>query len=172
MPATRGSARVDPSGLVKGWSVDRGGALLEAGGIRNFSINAGGDILLRGRAVPEPCWRTGIEHPLLPDRVAAVVESNDLALATSGAYIRGEHVIDPHGARPPAGVLSVTIAGGDLGTADAYATAAFAMGDRAAAWTATLRPFEAFLILADETALSTPGFPVVVPAGGSPGAGR
>ncbi len=151
---------VDPSGLVKGWSVDRGGELLEAGGVRNYSINAGGDIRLRGRAVPEPHWRTGIEHPRLPDRIAAVVESGDLALATSGAYVRGEHVLDPHSGRPPVGILSVTIAGDDLGTADAYATAAFAMGDQAAGWAATLHPYEAFLIFADDTAFSTAGFPL------------
>jgi FAD:protein FMN transferase len=151
---------VDPSGLVKGWSVDRGGELLEAGGIRNYSINAGGDIRLRGRAVPEPIWRTGIQHPRLTDRVAAVVESNDLALATSGDYSRGEHVIDPHTGRPPTGLLSVSISGEDLATADAYATAAFAMGAGAPAWTASVRPYEAFLILADDTALSTTGFPL------------
>ena len=78
------STTVDPSGLVKGWSVDRGGELLEAGGIRNYSINAGGDIRMRGAALPEPAWRTGIQHPQLLDRIAAIVEANDLALATSG----------------------------------------------------------------------------------------
>jgi len=150
---------VDPSGLVKGWSVDRGGELLEAGGVGNYSINAGGDIRLRGRAVPDPRWRTGIQHPRLPDRIAAIVESNDLAIATSGAYARGEHVVDPHTGLPPAGVLSVTIVGPDLATADAYATAAFAMGEDGPGWTATLRPYEAFTILADDTVLSTAGFP-------------
>jgi thiamine biosynthesis lipoprotein len=154
---------VDPSGLVKGWSVDRGGELLEACGIRNYSINAGGDIRTRGAALPEPAWRTGIQHPVLHDRIAAVVEANDLALATSGTYIRGEHIIDPHTGRPPAGLLSVSIAGPDLATADAYATAAFAMGEPGAAWTATLHPYESLTILADERSFATPGFPVVGP---------
>jgi len=57
-----------------------------------------------------------------------VVEAIDLAIATSGAYARGDHVRNPHTGRPPAGVLSVTIVGPELATADAYATAAFAMG--------------------------------------------
>src|SRR5579871_224853 len=74
---------VDPSGLVKGWSVDRGGDLLEERGIHNYSINAGGDIRTRGAALPEPVWRTGIQHPVELELLAAVVESNDLALATS-----------------------------------------------------------------------------------------
>jgi thiamine biosynthesis lipoprotein len=150
---------VDPSGLVKGWSVDRGGELLEARGIRNYSINAGGDIRTRGGALPEPVWRTGIQHPVELEKLAAVVESNDLALATSGTYRRGEHILDPHTGRPPAGLLSVTITGDDLGTADAFATAAFAMGEAGPAWTAHLQPYQALSLLADGTSLSTPGFP-------------
>jgi thiamine biosynthesis lipoprotein len=153
---------VDPSGLVKGWSVDRGGELLEARGLANYSINAGGDIRLRGAALPEPVWRTGIQHPVLHDRIAAVVESNDLALATSGTYVRGEHIIDPHTGTPPSGLLSVSIAGADLATADAYATAAFAMGEDGAAWSATRAPYESFVILADERSYATPGFPLGV----------
>jgi thiamine biosynthesis lipoprotein len=150
---------VDPSGLVKGWSVDRGGELFEAHGIRNYSINAGGDIRTRGAALPEPAWRTGIQHPEIDDRVAAVVEGNDLALATSGAYVRGEHIVDPHTRLPPAGLLSVSISGDDLATADALATAIFAMGEEGPAFAATIRPYEAYLILADGTSLTTPGFP-------------
>ena len=151
--------QVDPSGLVKGWAVDRGGELLERDGIRNYSINAGGDIRMRGAALPERAWRTGIQHPEHPELVAAVVEATDLALATSGAYVRGEHIVDPHSGRPPSGLLSVTIAGPDLATADAYATAAFAMGERGPAWTATLRPYEALSLMPDGTSLSTAGFP-------------
>jgi thiamine biosynthesis lipoprotein len=151
---------VDPSGLVKGWSVDRGGELLEGHGIENYSINAGGDIRTRGRALPEPAWRTGIQHPVEIDRIAAIVEANDLALATSGTYVRGEHIIDPHSGHPPEGLLSVSIAGEELATADAYATAAFAMGEQGPAWAATRAPYQTFAILADGTALSTPGFPL------------
>ena len=54
---------------------------------RNYAVNAGGDIRLRGGAVPEPLWRVGIQHPQIRDRIAAVVEANDLAVATSGAYV-------------------------------------------------------------------------------------
>ena len=45
---------LDPSGLVKGWSIDRAADLLQDAGIRNFAVNAGGDMRLSGRAVPEP----------------------------------------------------------------------------------------------------------------------
>jgi thiamine biosynthesis lipoprotein len=149
----------DPSGLVKGWSVDRAAALLDEAGLRNYALNAAGDMRLRGRAVPELHWRVGIQHPLEPDQVARVLDTTDLAVATSGEYARGHHVFDPHTHRPPRGILSVTITGPDLATADAYATAAFAMGaGRAVHWTARLRGYEAMTILVDGTVLSTPGF--------------
>jgi thiamine biosynthesis lipoprotein len=152
---------IDPSGLVKGWAVDRAGELLDAAGARNYSLNAGGDIRLRGAPLPEPRWRIGIQHPRVRDKIAAVVEGNDLGVATSGAYARGEHVVDPHTGRAPAGVLSVTIVGPELATADAYATAAFAMGEAGPEWTASLGLYEAMTILADDRVLLTPGFPSV-----------
>jgi thiamine biosynthesis lipoprotein len=153
---------LDPSGLVKGWSVDRAAAILDEAGVRNYAVNAGGDMLVRGRAIPDDSWRVGIQHPTERDKIAKVVVANELAVATSGAYNRGDHVLDPHTRRPPEGVLSVTITGPVLATADAYATAAFAMGIEGPNWTARLRGYEAMTILADETVLSTPGFPAAV----------
>jgi FAD:protein FMN transferase len=152
---------IDPSGLVKGWAVDRAAGILDAAEIRNYAVNVAGDMRLRGRAVPDDCWSVGIQHPLEANAVAAVVEANDLAVATSGSYARGEHVIDPHTRRPPVGVLSVTITGPELATADAYATAAFAMGEAGVHWTARLHGYEAMTILTDERVLTTPGFPSV-----------
>lgn len=155
------SRQLDPSGLVKGWSVDRAAAILAAAGATSYAVNAGGDIRLRGGALPETVWRVGIQHPLERDRITAVIETRDLAVATSGAYERGEHVFDPHTGRPPTGLLSVTITGPDLATADAYATSAFAMGPRGAQWTAGLSGYEAMTILADGRVLLTNGFPSV-----------
>ena len=61
--------------------------------------------------------------------------------------------------RPPRqGALSVTVVGPDLATADAYATAAFAMGVDGPRWTAGLDGYDALTILADGRVLSTPGF--------------
>jgi FAD:protein FMN transferase len=156
----RAVGTLDPSGYVKGWSVDRGAAILEDAGARCFALYAGGDIIVRGRPLPHQSWRIGIRHPHQSDRVAVVVEANDLAVATSAAYARGEHVIDPHTGKPPRGLLSVTITGPVLATADAYATAAFAMGRRAAEWIAGVPGYEGMAITEDERVLSTPGFPL------------
>jgi thiamine biosynthesis lipoprotein len=149
---------LDPTGLVKGWAVDGVAALLERAGARRYCIDAGGDVRVRGGAAPGAPWRVGVRHPHLHDRVAAVLEAEDLAVATSGAYERGEHIVDPHTRRPPVGVLSVTVAGPDLATADAFATAAFAMGGRGPRWTATLRGYHAMTVLAGDRVLCTPGF--------------
>jgi len=154
---------VDPSGLVKGWAVDRGAELLDANGAHNYSLNAAGDIRMRGAALPATSWRVGIQHPEHNDRIAAIVEGNDLAIATSGAYARGDHVFDPHTGAPASGVLSVSIVGSELATADAYATAAFAMGEGAAAFTATIAPYQGLTILDDGHTVMTAGFPWVSP---------
>jgi len=151
------TGRLDPSGFVKGWALDGAAATLAAAGARSFCLHAGGDVLVRGERAPGQPWRVGVQHPLRRDRVAAVLRARDLGVATSGAYERGPHVIDPHRGRPPVGVLSVTVAAPGLGLADAYATAAFAMGLDVPAWTATLRDCEALTILADGRVLSTPG---------------
>ena len=66
-------------------------------------------------------WSVGIQHPRQRAHIAAVVRANDFAVATSGAYARGDHVLNPYTRRPPEGVLSVTVVGGDLARADAYA---------------------------------------------------
>jgi thiamine biosynthesis lipoprotein len=69
-------------------------------------------------------------------------------------------VINPCTGRAPSGVLSVTVVGPNLATADAYATAAFAMGGEAAAdWLAHLRRYEAMVILEHDAVLTTQGFP-------------
>ncbi|HEX3805976.1 MAG TPA: FAD:protein FMN transferase [Gaiellaceae bacterium] len=152
-----GDGALDPSGLVKGWSVDRAAALLEDAGSREYAVNAGGDMIVRGGT-----WRIGIQHPREQGKVAKIVEASELAIATSGEYERGHHVLDPHTGRAPEGVLSVTVTGPELGTADAYATAAFAMGEDGPAWTARLpRGYEAMTILADGRVLSTGAFPAV-----------
>lgn len=153
---------LDPSGLVKGWSVERAATILEEEGALNYYINAGGDIRVRGRpAITEPYWRIGIQHPLQREQLAAVIAVSDAAIATSGAYERGEHILDPHTGRPPSGILSVTIVGPDLAAVDAFATAAFAMGEAGPAWTARLHGYQAMTIRADGMVLSTMGFPTV-----------
>jgi FAD:protein FMN transferase len=156
--SVRPAGRLDPSGLVKGWAVAGAADRLAAAGAECFCINAGGDIVARGRPAPDRLWRVGIRHPEEHEQLAAVLAVEDLAVATSGEYEHQGHILDPHTGRPPAGLLSVTVVGPDLGQADAYATAAFAMGAGGPEWTATLDGYDALCITSDRRALQTPGF--------------
>jgi thiamine biosynthesis lipoprotein len=154
----RASGRLDPSGLVKGWAAERAWRIAGGG-----CVDAGGDVRVGGRP-----WRVGVRHPHDEAALAAVVCLRDGAVATSGAYERGEHVLDPHTGRPPRGVLSVTVVGPDLATADAYATAAFAMGERGPAFLARAA---AMVVLEGDRVLTTPAFDALM-AGPPTAAGR
>jgi thiamine biosynthesis lipoprotein len=101
--AHREDGRIDPSGLVKGWALEKAGRILEAARARNYCINGGGDVVARGQAARGRPWRVGIRHPLVADKLATVLTIVDGAVATSGAYERGDHVRDPHTGRPAAG---------------------------------------------------------------------
>ena len=146
----RARGALDPSGLVKGWALERAA---ELAGADSLCLDGGGDLVLRGGP-----WRVGIRHPREHDRLCSVLELRDGAVATSATYERGEHIADPHTGRAPRGVLSVTVTGPDLASADAYATAAFARGAAGPAWTAGLDGYEAMTVLDGGRVLSTPGF--------------
>jgi thiamine biosynthesis lipoprotein len=145
----------DPTGLVKGWAVDEAGWMLEEAGATRFSIDAGGDVLVRGGIAPGVPWRVGIRHPALADRLAAVLVLADGAVATSGVYERGEHIVDPRTGRPPRGLVSVSVVGPSLTYADAYATTAFAMGIDGLAWVALNPGYGAYGITDDGRVLLT-----------------
>lgn len=157
-----GRAPIDPSGLVKGWAVARAADLLRAAGHAHFSVNAGGDVVVAGNAGgadASPGWRIGIQHPWARERVAAVLVVSDVAVATSGLYERGDHVIDPRNGRPATGLASATVVGPDLAIADAYATAVVALGpDSGLQWLATRIGYEAMGITGDGVVVTTPGF--------------
>jgi thiamine biosynthesis lipoprotein len=154
------TGRLDPSGYVKGWSVEVASARLAAAGSTNHCINAGGDVRSRGRPAPGQEWRIGIQHPWLADKVSWVVGGTDFAVATSGTYERGFHVINPRSGTPARALRSVTVTGPDLAVADAYATAAVAMGRRGVDWLARLAGYESAVITEEGEAFRSDGLPV------------
>lgn len=165
--ATRGAfdidvtGRLDPSAYVKGWAAEGAARILADRGLEHFSVNAGGDIVVRGDALPRRGWRLGIRHPDRPDGLAGAVRLRDGAIATSAAYERGTHVRDPRSGTAARGLTSVTVTASDLATADAWSTAVFALGEDGLDLLAD-RPAgaEAFVIRGDTT-MSTPGFPAL-----------
>lgn len=122
----------DPSGVVKGWAVERAAAALATLDETDFCLAAGGDMVCR--ATRELPWRIGIEDPHDPTRILAVVPVTDGAVATSGTAHRGAHLIDARTGHPPRAVAQVTVIASSLTWADVDATAAFALGERAATW--------------------------------------
>jgi FAD:protein FMN transferase len=148
--------RLDPSGLVKGWAVQRAADELDAAGVGDFAIDAGGDVVAQGEPEPGRGWLVGIRHPREADRVAAVLGISDLAVATSASYERGAHIRDPRSHEGPTGLQSVTVVGPSLTWADAYATTAFVLGLDGLAWVADHAGYGALAITSDDRVIWTP----------------
>ncbi|HWS38689.1 MAG TPA: FAD:protein FMN transferase [Actinoplanes sp.] len=153
---------LDPSGYVKGWSVEVASQrLAEAGSTRHY-IGAGGDIRMRGLGPGGRPWRVGVRHPWEADKLAWVLAVTDGAVATSGTYERGAHVWNPVAGAPAKGLRSVTVTGPDLSIADAYATAALAMGVTGLSWLAKRSGdgYESAAVTDDGRAFTSPGLPI------------
>lgn len=158
VPAPNGTT-LDPSGLVKGWSIEIAAGILTNHGHTDFTINAGGDIAIRGESAPDVPWSVGVRHPDDRDRLAMVLDvSGPAAVATSATYERGAHIVDPRVGRPTTELASVTVVGRDLTWVDAYATAIFVMGLPGLDWLARHPGHDAMAITHDGRVVSTPGF--------------
>lgn len=149
---------LDPSGLVKGWAIARACALLDAQGHRNYCVEAGGDVRIRGTNHDGEPWRVGIRHPVERGSVVRVVRGRDLAVATSGTYEKGLHIRDPHTGEAADALVSLTVVGPSIMEADVQATAAFAMGPRAIDYLEGVPSYEAYAIGPDLRATWTSGF--------------
>jgi thiamine biosynthesis lipoprotein len=150
---------IDPTGLVKGWSAENALGVLKDAGVTSAMVNAGGDIACLGSPSAGGRWKIGIRHPWRADALACVLEVNN-AVATSGEYERGRHLVDPigrQGRRPAA----ATVTGPSLAFADAFATAVAVGGDEAFAIVASLDRYDAYLIRADGSEESTDGICLV-----------
>ena len=168
------AGRFDPSGLVKGWAIDRGCSILDRHGYRDYFVDAGGDVQTRGRNSDGGPWRVGIRHPVERDKFACVVLAGGLAVATSGTYEKGEHVLDPHSGKAAGEWLSFTVVGPDILQADVCATACLARGVAGLEFMSRVAQYEAYAIDHRLRAVYTAGFKAlceaVPPSGPQPGA--
>ncbi|MFC8066854.1 FAD:protein FMN transferase [Streptomyces sp. NPDC057293] len=160
--STRYRGRLDPTGIVKGWAVERAARRIAAAGATGVSVNGGGDVQLLGSPGARRPWRVGVSDPLRPGGLAAVVSAAgaaELAVATSGSAERGAHVVDPRTGRSAVtDLLSVTVVAPRLTWADCWATAAFAMGSREGlGWLESLPGVEGLLITAGDEVRCTGG---------------
>jgi thiamine biosynthesis lipoprotein len=166
---------VDPTGLVKGWAIERATALLAEAGVASALVNGGGDVASYDSCGPGGqtgtagsgvrMWRVGIQHPWAKDGLACVVElAAGSSVATSGRYERGEHLVDPFAARgisrpPRRRVASTTVIGPSLAIADGLATALSVAGEALSVAEALEEGYESYRIYEDGTEESTASFP-------------
>jgi thiamine biosynthesis lipoprotein len=129
---------LDMSAFGKGFAADRVATLLDGKGFKNYLIEVGGELRVRGHNIKDEKWAIGIEMPLTDQRRPHTrVLVTNTALATSGDYRnffisegqRYSHTIDTRTGRPVMHDLaSVTVLDPRGYRADALATALLVMG--------------------------------------------
>jgi FAD:protein FMN transferase len=148
----------DPSGIVKGWAIARAAEIVRKAGVRDFYVDAGGDIQTGGHAADGKKWAVGIRNPWNEKENVKVVYVSGEAVATSGTYARGEHIYNPKTGKPANEIVSLTVIHEDICEADRFATAAFAMGGNAIRFIEGLAGFEGYMIDNKKMATMTSGF--------------
>lgn len=150
---------LDPSGIVKGWAILHTAALIREAGYENYFVNAAGDIAMSGTNARGEAWSVGIRNPFNIQEIVKVVYPKGKGIATSGSYVRGAHIYNPHAPEEELrDIVSITIIGPDVLEADRFATAAFAMGKRGIEFVERLPGFEGYAIDKDGIATMTSGF--------------
>lgn len=120
--------RIDLGGIAKGHAVDLAARALRDRGVFHALVNAGGDLVALGVDGDGEPWKVGVRSPDAADGVARVLEVSDRAVATSGTYEQGPHILDPASGLPrPAATRSLTVEAATCLDADAAATAAFGL---------------------------------------------
>ncbi|MGH7245686.1 MAG: FAD:protein FMN transferase [Candidatus Levyibacteriota bacterium] len=150
--------KLDPSGIVKGYAIYESANILSKKGYKNFYVAIAGDMEIRGYNTEKKKWRVGIENPFDRKEIVKVVYLSDRGIATSGNYIRGQHIYDPIHKKNADEIASISVIGPNVYEADRFATAAFAMGEKGIAFIETLKNFEGYMIRKDKQALFTSGF--------------
>ncbi len=151
--------KIDPLGLVKGWALSNAAGMLREAGCGDFYVEAGGDFQAAGLNAEGLPWRVGIRNPFNTGQIVKVLAVSNRGVATSGTYIRGQHIYNPvTGGPTDQEILSITVIGPDVYEADCYATAAFAMGRKGIEFIEALEGFEGYMIDSDKRATFTSGF--------------
>lgn len=161
----------DPSGLVKTWAAKAAADFLVEHGLGNFTLNAGGDVLIADAASDPNDWRIAISKPVsIAAAEAGILTVLDLkntlfrAMATSGSAERGHHIWNPKapGKEPASEFVQVSVIARDVLEADVLATAAFAEGERAIARLNQLESVEALFVFPDGRLAATDGLLALV----------
>ncbi len=150
--------KIDPSGLVKGWALSNAADLLCRSGCDNFFVEAGGDFQAVGMNAEGKPWSVGIRNPFQVDEIVKVLSISNRGVATSGTYIRGQHIYNLIDGVRDEDILSITVIGPNVYETDCYATAAFAMGRKGIRFIESVDGFEGYMIDRNQQATFTSGF--------------
>lgn len=160
----RPNGTLDPSGLVKGWAIEKAANLLHERGCYDFCLDVGGDIQTSGKNSEGSEWRIGIRNPFNREEIVKTIIPKGHGVATSGTYIRGEHILDPKSGKPvETNIVSLTVIGRNVYEADRFATAAFAMGAKGIEFLSAQPELEAYEINRQGLATMTSGFENFLP---------
>jgi FAD:protein FMN transferase len=154
---------LDPSGIVKGWAVRNAAYTIRGYGVQDFHIDAGGDAQMGGNNDEGCPWKVGIRNPFNETEIIKALSLTNRGIATSGTYIRGQHIYNPW--KPDekiCDIVSMTVIGPDVLEADRFATAAFAMGNSGIYFIEERPGFEAYMVDAQGIATQTTGFEAFV----------
>lgn len=157
--------KIDFNAVAQGLSVDVVDEFLKSKGYKNYYIEIGGELIVRGHNRDGEDWRIGVDSPeenLTERELENVIVITDKAIATSGNYrkfyevdgVKYSHTLSPKTGFPVHhSLLSATVVANDAGTADAYATAFMVMGVDEALKFVESHPneqLEVYLLYADE----------------------
>jgi FAD:protein FMN transferase len=149
--------RLGLGGLAKGWGVDRAVERLRALGLRDFFVQAGGDLYAAGKRGDRP-WRVGIRDPRGgPGDVLGQLEVSDAAFSTSGDYerwfevggVRYHHILDPRTCEPARASRQATVLARSATDAEVLTKATFILGGAQGLALAEQRGAGAVLVGAD-----------------------
>lgn len=155
------SGTLDLAGYVKGWAGDEAAAVLDAADLGEWALGIGGDWVSRVTKRKSAPWRIAIRNPFQADAIAAISEIGTGAIATSGTYERGDHLMAP-GRRNWA---SFTVVGPQLGFTDAFATIGFLMDRRGMDWVTSFDGYHCLGIEVDGVMRVSSGFPLAAEHG-------
>jgi thiamine biosynthesis lipoprotein len=153
-------------GIGKGYAVDRAVAVLRAAGVRDFLVQAGGD-MYAGGINGDVAWRLGIQDPRGPGGESfASLDLSDATFSTSGDYerffekdgVRYHHILDPRTGQPARGVRSVTVVTATATAAEGLSKGIFILGpERGLALVERLPDADAVIVTADNQVLVSSG---------------
>jgi len=154
------SGKIDTAGIVKGWAILEAAKLIEKAGGKNFYVEAGGDIQVKGKNSEGKVWKVGIKNPFVPGEIVKVVHLPESeGIATSGTYLRGQHIYNPFKRGfPIEDIVSLTVIGKNVLEADRFATAAFAMGKSGILFIEKIAGIEGYMIDKNGIGTETSGF--------------